>query len=117
NVGALLDIVLLKRLEMQADATYAIKIIARYVVTIVGVLIACNILGIRWGDVQWLIAALGVGLGFGLQEIVANCVSALIVLTVRPIRIGDVVTVGGVSGTVARIHARATVVVDFDNKE
>ena len=66
---------------------------------------------------QWLVAALGVGLGFGLQEIVANFVSGLIVLAERPIRIGDVVTVGDVSGTVARIRARATVVVDFDNKE
>ncbi len=117
NVGALLDIVLLQRFEMQTDATYAIKVIARYAVTIVGVLLACSILGIRWGDVQWLVAALGVGLGFGLQEIVANFVSGLIVLAERPIRIGDVVTVGGVSGTVARIHARATVVIDFDNKE
>ena len=117
NIGALLDIVLLTRLEMQNDATYAIKVIARYAVALAGVLLACNILGIRWGDVQWLVAALGVGLGFGLQEIVANFVSGLIVLTERPIRIGDVVTVGGVSGTVARIRARATVVIDFDNKE
>lgn len=117
NVGALLDIVLLQRFEMQTDATYAIKVIARYAVTIVGVLTACSILGIHWNDVQWLVAALGVGLGFGLQEIVANFVSGLIVLAERPIRIGDVVTVGGVSGTVSRIHARATVVIDFDQKE
>ena len=117
NVGALLDIVLLRRLELQTDATYAIKVVARYAVTLVGVVVACNILGLRWSDVQWLVAALGVGLGFGLQEIVANFVSGLIVLAERPIRIGDVVTVGGVSGTVARIHARATAVIDFDNKE
>ena len=117
NIGALLDIVLLQRLEMQTDATYAVKVIARYAVTLVGVLLACSILGIRWGDVQWLVAALGVGLGFGLQEIVANFVSGLIVLAERPIRIGDVVTVGNVSGTVSRIHARATVVIDFDHKE
>ena len=117
NVGALLDIVLLQRLEMQADATYAIKVIAQYVVTLVGVVVAFNILGIRWSDVQWLVAALGVGLGFGLQEIVANFVSGLIVLAERPIRIGDIVTVGGVSGTVARIRARATAVIDFENKE
>ncbi len=117
NIGALLDIVLLQRLEMQTDATYAVKVIARYVVTLVGVLLACSILGIRWGDVQWLVAALGVGLGFGLQEIVANFVSGLIVLAERPIRIGDVVTVGNVSGTVLRIHARATIVMDFDYKE
>ncbi len=117
NVGALLDIVLLQRLEMQTDANYAVKVMTRYAVTLVGVLLACNLLGIRWGDVQWLVAALGVGLGFGLQEIVANFVSGLIVLAERPIRIGDVVTVGNVSGTVARIHARATVVMDFEHKE
>ncbi|MEF8701605.1 MAG: mechanosensitive ion channel domain-containing protein [Candidatus Accumulibacter sp. UW20] len=56
-------------------------------------------------------------LAFGLQEIVANFVSGLIVLAERPIRIGDGVTVGGISGTVGRIRARATVVIDFDNKE
>jgi len=117
NVGALLDIVLLQRLEIQADATYAIKVIARYALTTAGVVVASSILGIGWSDVQWLVAALGVGLGFGLQEIFANLVSGLIMLAERPVRIGDVVTVGDVSGTVARIRARATTVIDFDNKE
>jgi len=117
NVGALLDIVLLQRFEVQPDATYAVKVIARYALTAAGVVAAAQILGIGWSDVQWLIAALGVGLGFGLQEIFANFISGLIVLAERPIRIGDVVTVGDVSGTVARIRARATAVVDFDNKE
>jgi len=117
NVGALLDIALLERLEMQADANYAIKVMARYALTAAGVVLASRILGIGWSDVQWLVAALSVGLGFGLQEIVANFVSGLIVLAERPIRIGDVITVGDVSGTVARIRARATAVVDFDNKE
>ncbi len=117
NVGALLDIVLLQRIEMQADATYAIKVVARYALTAAGVMLASNILGIGWSDVQWLVAALSVGLGFGLQEIFANFVSGLIILAERPIRIGDVVTVGDVSGTVSRIRARATMLVDFDNKE
>ena len=116
NIGALLDIVLLQRLQMQTDANYAIKVVARYAVTLVGVLLACNIVGIRWGDVQWLVAALGVGLGFGLQEIVANFVSGLIVLaerhTYRRHRHRR-----QCSGTVLRIHARATVVMDFDHKE
>jgi potassium efflux system protein len=79
--------------------------------------VASSVLGIGWSDVQWLVAALSVGLGFGLQEIFANLVSGLIVLAERPIRIGDVVTVGDVSGTVSRIRARATTVTDFDNKE
>jgi potassium efflux system protein len=117
NIGALLDIVLLQRLELQADATYAIKTVTRYAIAGIGIMVATGLLGISWSKLQWLVAALGVGLGFGLQEIVANFVSGLIVLAERPIRIGDVVTVGDVSGTVSRIRARATSVIDFDNKE
>ena len=117
NVGALLDTLLLQRLEFRADANYAIKVVSRYAITAVGVLLASDRLGIAWSDAQWLIAALGVGLGFGLQEIVANFVSGLIVLAERPVRIGDVVTVGEVTGTVSGIKARSTHVIDFDNKE
>ncbi|MCM8613018.1 mechanosensitive ion channel domain-containing protein [Accumulibacter sp.] len=117
RIGSLLDIVLLQRLDMQADATYAINVMTRYALAASGLVVASRLLGVGWDDVQWLVAALGVGLGFGLQEIVANFVSGLIVLAERPIRIGDVVTVGDVSGKVARIRARATAVIDFDNKE
>jgi len=117
NIGAVLDMVLLQRLELQKDATYAIKTVSRYLIVGIGLILASNTLHISWDRLQWLVAALGVGLGFGLQEIVANFVSGLIVLGERPIRIGDVVTVGDVTGTVARIRARATVVTDWDNKE
>jgi len=117
RIGSLLDIVLLRRFDMQADATYAITVMTRYAIAGGGIVAASRLLGVGWEDVQWLVAALGVGLGFGLQEIVANFVSGLIVLAERPIRIGDVVTVGEVSGKVARIRARATAVIDFDNKE
>lgn len=117
NVGALLDILLLQRLDVKADATYAIKVITRYLLTALGVVIAFRLLGIAWSDLQWLVAAMGVGLGFGLQEIIANFVSGLILLAERPVRIGDVVTIGDISGTVLRIRARATTVTDFENKE
>ena len=117
NVGALLDIVLLRRIDMQADANYAIKVTTRYAIAAAGILLVASVLGIGWSDVQWLVAALGVGLGFGLQEIVANFVSGLIILAERPIRIGDMITVGGVSGRVTSIRARATIIVDPDNKE
>jgi potassium efflux system protein len=117
NIGGMLDIVLLKRLRLQSDANYAIKTVARYLTVGLGIVIAANLLGISWTSVQWLVAALGVGLGFGLQEIVANFVSGLIVLGERPIRIGDWVTVGDTSGTVTRIRARATVITDWENKE
>src|SRR5262249_3098371 len=57
------------------------------------------------------------GLGFGMQEIFANFISGLIVLFERPFRIGDIISIGGVEGTVARIRTRATTIVDWDNKE
>ncbi len=117
SIGGLLDIVLLQRLRLQTDANYAIKTAARYLTAGLGIVFAANLIGIDWSSVQWLVAALGVGLGFGLQEIVANFVSGLIVLGERPIRIGDWVTVGETSGTVTRIRARATVITDWDNKE
>ena len=58
-----------------------------------------------------------VGLGFGLQEIFANLVSGLIILVERPIRVGDIVTVGDVTGTVSRMQMRATTVTDYDRRE
>src|SRR5690606_8341638 len=62
-------------------------------------------------------AALSVGLGFGLQEVVANFVSGLILLFERPIRVGDLVTVGGIDGTVTKIRIRATTITTGDRKE
>jgi potassium efflux system protein len=58
-----------------------------------------------------------VGLGFGLQEIFANFVSGLIILFERPVRIGDTITLGNLTGTVSKIRIRATTVTDFDRKE
>jgi potassium efflux system protein len=74
-------------------------------------------LGVEWSNIHWLVAALGVGVGFGLQEIVANFVSGLILLFERPIRIGDTVTLSDVTGTVSKIHIRATTLIDADRKE
>lgn len=66
---------------------------------------------------QWLAAAVTVGLGFGLQEIFANFVSGLIMLAERPVRIGDIVTVDTVTGRVVNIATRATTLVDADERE
>jgi potassium efflux system protein len=60
---------------------------------------------------------LGVGLGFGLQEVFANFICGLILLFERPIRVGDIVTVGDVTGVVSRIQIRATTVTNWDRKE
>src|SRR5690606_6405533 len=72
---------------------------------------------LRWSELQWLVAALTLGLGFGLQEVVANFVSGLIMLFERPVRVGDTITIGEYSGTVARIRTRATTIIDWDNRE
>ena len=117
NLPAVLELVVLARFPIDAGTRYAIVTLVRYVVIAGGVFWASHLIGIEWGRVQWIIAALGVGLGFGLQEIVANFVSGLIILFERPVRVGDVVTVGEVSGTVSRLQIRATTITDWDNKE
>jgi len=117
NLPGLLEVILLNRLPMDPGARYAYSSVCRYAITAIGILYVFDNLGIKWGNLQWLVAALGVGLGFGLQEIVANFVCGLIVLFERPFRVGDTVTIGDINGTVSRIRIRATTVVDWDRKE
>ena len=78
---------------------------------------ALNKVGITWDKVQWLAAAITLGIGFGLQEIFANFVAGLILLFERPIRLGDIVTVGNVSGKVTEIKIRATTIQQFNNRD
>lgn len=114
---ALLKIVLLQHLDMPPGSRYTITTLSRYLIGGMGLMAIADILGFSWSQIQWLVAALGVGIGFGLQEIVANFISGLIILFERPIRVGDVVTVGGTDGRVTRIRIRATTIRDFDGKE
>ncbi len=117
NLPGLLEIILLNRFPMDAGSRHAVSMIFNYTITAIGVIVAFSMIGIQWSSIQWLIAALGVGVGFGLQEIVANFICGIIVLFERPFRIGDTVTIGDVSGTVTRIQIRATTVLDWDRKE
>ncbi len=117
NLPGVLEITLLKRLPMDKGARYAFTTICRYVITGIGVVIVFSTIGFKWSQLQWLIAALSVGIGFGLQEIVANFISGIIILFERPIRVGDVVTVENTTGTVSRIRIRATTITDWDRKE
>lgn len=117
NIPGLLEISLLTRLPLDAGGRYATATLCRYTITLFGIVFAANQVGIGWSNVQWLAAAISVGLGFGLQEIFANFVSGLILLFERPIRVGDLVTVGDRSGTITKIRIRATTILDFDKKE
>ncbi len=117
NMPALLELALLQHLSLTPGTGYAITTLTKYLLMIIGVMSAFSMLGIDWAKLQWLVAALGVGLGFGLQEIFANFISGLIILFEKPIRIGDTVTIRELTGTISRINTRATTITDWDRKE
>ena len=117
NVPPLLSLILRSQGGISQGTRYAAVKLLGYLIISVGVLAFLSTLGLRWDRLQWLVAALGVGIGFGLQEIIANFISGLIILFERPIRVGDVITVGESSGQVIRIRIRATTIRDFDGKE
>ncbi|WP_246201629.1 DUF3772 domain-containing protein [Budvicia diplopodorum] len=72
------------------------------------ILLTLSLLGIEWNKLAWIVSALSVGIGFGLQEIVKNFISGLILLTERPVKVGDLVSIAGVEGDIRRINVRAT---------
>lgn len=117
NLPGLLEVMVLSRLSLKQGSAYAISSLLSYIIVGTGIVMGLATLGVSWDKLQWLVAALSVGLGFGLQEIFANFISGLIILFERPIRIGDTITVGNLHGTVSRIRIRATTVTDFDRKE
>ena len=117
NVPALLEFAVLQHLPMDSGSRYAVTSICRYTLVAIGMVWAYTSLGFDGTSIQWLVAAMGVGLGFGLQEIFANFVSGIILLFERPIRVGDIVTLGEKTGAVSRIRMRATTLVDMERKE
>jgi len=116
RLPGLLEILLL-RADVSSGNRYTATTLCRYAIVAVGVGLVLSTLGVRWSQFQWLVAALGVGIGFGLQEIVANFISGLIMLFERPVRVGDIVTVGETDGVVTRIQIRATTIRGWDRKE
>ncbi len=117
NFPGLMELLLFRRIAIEAGGRYAVNQLAKYVLITIGFISVANELGGSWSQVQWLVAALSVGLGFGLQEIFANLVSGIILLFERPIRVSDTVTIGDITGTVSRIQMRATTLIDADQKE
>jgi potassium efflux system protein len=117
NVPGLLEIIVLRRLPLDRGVRFAITTLFRYTLAVIGMVLAFGKIGIGWSKVQWLIAAMTVGLGFGLQEIFANFVSGLIILFEQPIRVDDTVTIGEVTGRVTKIRIRATTIRRWDQRE
>lgn len=117
NAPGLLETALLQRLPLENAVRYAITTLTSYAIAGIGLVITASTLGLRWDSIQWLLAGLGVGLGFGLQEIFANFISGVILLFEQPIRVGDIVTLDGTTGVVSRIRMRATTITNWDRQE
>jgi small-conductance mechanosensitive channel len=117
NLPGLLEVLVLSKLELAQGSAYATTTLLSYVIAGVGFVSTLSTLGVSWDKLQWLVAALSVGLGFGMQEIFANFISGIMILFERPVRIGDTITIGNLSGTVSKIRIRATTITDFDRKD
>jgi small-conductance mechanosensitive channel len=105
----------LARRDVDVGIRWAIGSIARYVVVLIGLLAIANTLGVRMDALTVVAGAVGVGIGFGLQQITSNFVSGLIILVERPIKVGDRIEVGEVNGDVVKIAPRATTILTNDN--
>jgi small-conductance mechanosensitive channel len=105
------------RLELGAGLPYAVTSLLRYTIIFVGFIAALLVLGVDLDKVTILGGAFGIGIGFGLQNVVNNFVSGLIVLFERPVRIGDAVEIGNVQGEVRRLGIRSSTVRTWEGAE
>ena len=115
-MSTLFALTLFPRIPDDPGVRFAIVTLCRYVVLGVTTIAALGAIHVGTAQIGMVLAALGVGLGFGLQEIVSNFVCGIILLLERPIRIGDIVTVAGTTGKVDRINIRATTIINGDNQ-
>ncbi len=103
------------RYHLEIGIAEAIGTIVQYFAIIIGFIIVFESAGIDLSSLKLIAGALGVGIGFGLQNVVNNFVSGLILLFERPVKVGDRIEVGAVSGDVVKVSARATTVITNDN--
>jgi small-conductance mechanosensitive channel len=109
-VKYLLEDEVLPRFDLARGLPFTITMTTRYAILVAGIFLAFSAAGISLSRFTLLAGALGVGLGFGLQNLVSNFVAGLILLFERPIQVGDVVDVGSLVGTVGRIGMRSSTV-------
>lgn len=115
-LSTIFALVIYPRMTEDPGIRFAVVTLARYLVLALGLLSGLSALHLGLDKIGVVLAALGVGLGFGLQEIVSNFVSGIILLLERPIRVGDIVTVAAMTGKIDRINIRATTLINADNQ-
>lgn len=106
---------LLSRSRLDPTARQAAASLFQYSVVVIGLLVIVQTVGLDLTTLNILAGAVGIGVGFGLQNIANNFISGLIILFEKPIKLGDRIEVAGVEGDVVRIGARSTTVVTNDN--
>jgi potassium-dependent mechanosensitive channel len=114
---ALLDQTFFERRRFERGIRDSIATLLHYAVVVVGVFLGLSVLGLDLSSLALVAGALGVGIGFGLQNVVNNFVSGLILLFERPVRVGDIVVLGEEWGTVQKIGLRSTTIVTFNGAE
>lgn len=110
---------LASRNQKIADATiYTLNRVLHYLIMLIGIMVALSSIGLDFSSVAWIAGALSVGIGFGLQSIVNNFVSGLIIMFERSLKVGDFLELqSGVTGTVSQINMRSTIIRTPDNLE
>jgi small-conductance mechanosensitive channel len=116
HLATFFAVVIFPRMPDDPGVRFAALTLSRYFVLGFGLICGLSTIHLGLDKIGMVLAALGVGLGFGLQEVVSNFVCGVILLLERPIRVGDIVTVSGMNGKVDRIHIRATTIVNGDNQ-
>jgi small-conductance mechanosensitive channel len=114
---AILEVEILPRVNVKKGVPMAVGMITRYTVLLLGFLMAVAAAGFSLSGVGFIIGAFGVGIGFGLQKIVGNFISGLILVLERPVRVGDIVTASETEGIITEIGVRASKIRDWDGAE
>lgn len=113
----LIQVEILPRFAVAKGIPMAAGLLTRYFILVLGFLMAVSAAGIPLDKLGFIAGALGVGIGFGLQNVVGNFVSGLILIFERPVRVGDIVSASNVEGTITEIGIRASKIRDYDGAE
>ncbi|HSL97168.1 MAG TPA: mechanosensitive ion channel domain-containing protein [Candidatus Deferrimicrobiaceae bacterium] len=113
--GRALHALLLGRTDIGPGGAFAVARISQYAIAAVGLLISFQLIGLDTSSLALVLGALGIGIGFGLQNVTSNFISGLLILFERPITVGDRVQVGAIEGDVTAINMRATTILSVTN--
>ncbi|MEZ6195286.1 MAG: mechanosensitive ion channel [Planctomycetota bacterium] len=102
--------IVLRRRKIQRGSRYVIRTLVFYAMVGIAFILALSSIGVRLGQLGWVLGAAGIGIGFGLQEVISNFIAGLILFFERPVQVGDIISVGDVEGDVEQISIRATVI-------